>query len=439
MNLAIIKVCTVVFALIGFLLSIRIFAKKYHWHPEWQRKVLHVGLGLTAICFPWLFSNTWEVIAVCTVVIVVLLFIRTIPSLRNNVGASLYGVKRSSLGELLFALVIVLLFLFADGQLVLYVIPLAILTISDTFAALIGTHFGKKLFAVVDGNKSWEGTVAFAAATFIILFGLLIALTNLAWTTVFMIATIFSVLGALIEAVSWHGLDNLFVPLAAFLFLNTFLYQSETQLLTKTLILGGLVGFGLVMGPKSQLNTHALMAAIISVYFFWLVGGIAWVIAPSLVFLCHIFLVNIQGNQENYTISAVLSVTSGGFFWLLLEKLISLPYGFFLFTLALAIHLQIIVLLRLKSQRGKSASAPTVILISLISGTIILSTALIFYQVNNKIVLLSAFGLLIMIIGGISTGIQSNRLSKKRWLTEALFALFGSASTLIPIWIMESA
>lgn len=433
MNMAIFKVCVVIVALLSFLLMVRILGKKYNWHAEWQRKVLHVGLGFMALSFAWIFSELWQVIVVCVGDILVMLAVKNIPYLRNSVGKSVYGVNRSSQGELLFALSIMLLFWLADGNTALYVIPLTILTISDAFAAIVGTHYGKKLFAVIGGIKSWEGTLTFAGVTFVILLVLLYVFTPLPWTALLMIAITFSVLGALIEAVAWHGLDNLFVPLAAYLFLNTFLYQSELQLFYQLCVLAGLVMVGLFTGAKSQLNTHALMTAIISSYLFWVVGGLAWLIAPILVFLCHIALVKIHNDEGNYTMNAVVSVVSSGFFWLFVEQLFSIPFGFFLFTLAFAIHLQIIVLLRLKAHRGKIAEPYIVLLAGLVSGGIILSTTFIYYGLNTQIFLLSAFGLLLMFFGGVTMGVHADRFSRSRWVSEAGFAFLGSIVPLIPI------
>ncbi len=435
--MALIKVCGVILSLITFLFMIRVLGKRFGWHPEWQRKMLHLGLGVTSLSFPWLFSEKWQVLAVCTAAIAVLLLIRTIPQLRNSVGKAVFDVNRSSHGELLFALSIVLLFWFSDGNEALYVIPITILTISDAVAALVGTHYGKRLFEVIGGIKSWEGTVAFAGVTFIILLVLLRILTPISWLELLMIAVMFSVLGALIEAVSWHGLDNLFVPLAAYLFLNASLNQDELQLFYQLSVLGGLVVLGLFAGPKSQLNTHALMTAVISLYYFWVVGNMAWLAAPLLVFICHLALVKIHNDEGSYTIDAVLSVMSGGFFWLIIEQLFHVPYSFFLFTLALAIHLQIIVLLRLKVHREKTAEPIIVLLASLGSGGLILSTTFFYYGFTAQLVIFHLFAFLVMFIGGVVKRIKTDRFSRKRWVTEALFAVTGSASALIPIGIMR--
>jgi len=432
-----IKVCGVIFSLIAFLITIRLFGRRYNWHPEWQRKILHLGLGVTAISFTWFFSKQWQVLVVCAASIAILLMIRTIPQLRNSVGKAVFDVNRSSLGELFFAISIVLLFWLSHGNKALYVIPIAILTISDAVAALVGTHYGKKLFKVIDGNKSWEGTLAFAGVTFTILLVLLYLLTPISWAALLMIAIMFSILGALIEAVSWNGLDNLFVPLATYLFLSSTLNQDEIQLFYQLSALSGLVLLGLAAGPKSQLNTHALMAGIILLYFFWVAGSIVWVVAPILIFITHLAMVKIYKDEGSYTFNAVLSVMSGGFFWLAIEKLFHFPYSFFLFTLALAIHLQIILLLRLKAYRGKAAEPRIVLFTSLGCAGLLLSTTFFHYGISNQLIALHLYAILLMFLGGVFINVTADRFGRKRWSIEALFALTGSALALIPIGIMR--
>ncbi|MFM8454183.1 MAG: hypothetical protein ACKOAD_04320 [Gammaproteobacteria bacterium] len=333
---------------------------------------------------------------------------------------------------------ILLLFSMSKNNRVLYILPLAVLTFSDAVAALVGTHYGKKIFKIAKNTKSWEGTAAFSGITFILMILFLYGLTSLTWPALLLIAATFSILGALIEAVSWNGLDNIFIPMSAYLFLNAFLHQEEFQLFFQFISLLGLSFLGLIAGPKSRLNTHALMVAIIALYFFCVVGGTAWVIAPVLVFLSHIALVKIYKDEHNYTLDSVLSVFSGGFFWILMEKVFQLPYGLFFFAFSLAIHLQIIVLLRLKELNGEKANSKTILLTSLLSSGMVLITTWIYFDINRQLLILTAFAILLMFIGGIIFSINAERFSQKRWLAEAALAISGSILGLIPFYIMES-
>ena len=98
------------------------------------------------------------------------------------------------------------------------------------------------------------------------------------------IAATFAILGALVEAVSWHGFDNLLIPFASFLFLDTFLQEDPLQLSYQFGVLAGLISVGLVGGPICKFNTHALMTSIIVLYFFWIVRDILWIAPPLIIF-----------------------------------------------------------------------------------------------------------------------------------------------------------
>lgn len=437
MILNLLQVVLVISALLIFLFAIHKLGAKFSWPAEWQRKILHIGLGITALSFPFFFSYNWQVLSVSIIAIIILLVIRNIPHLRNNIGSTLYQVKRDSLGELLFAVTIVVLFMAAKNNLALYIIPIAILTLSDAMAAIIGTQYGKQLYDVIGGSKSWEGTFTFAIITFLLMVGLLALLTNMNWQAILLISLTFAILGALIEAVLWHGWDNLLVPIGAYLFLNAFISQTELQLFYQLCMLVLLVIICMIASPRSQLKTHALMCAIISLYLFWVVGSIAWLAAPIIVLICHIALVKLQSDEHSYTMNAVISVNSGGYFWLLIETFSHFQYCFFLYTLTLAIHLQIICLLRLKAFRKKKAEPIIVLLAAIFSGGLLLSTTLIYYGVGRNILILYGYALTLMFIGGITLGVQADRLSKERWQSQALLSISGSLTTLLPIGILQ--
>ena len=53
---AAIKIITLLLLFIGFLHVINGISNTYQWHAEWQRKIIHVGLGTLSIGFPWIFS-----------------------------------------------------------------------------------------------------------------------------------------------------------------------------------------------------------------------------------------------------------------------------------------------------------------------------------------------------------------------------------------------
>lgn len=425
----------VVAALLGTLFLISFLGSRYSWPSEWQRKLLHVALGLTAISFHWVFDRVWQVAVVSVPAVAVMLLIRRLPVLRHSVGAGIYSVDRSSIGELLYAVVIVLLYALADGNAMLYVIPIAILALSDAAAALVGTHFGMFHFAVADGRKSWEGVFTFATVTACLLFLLLLVLSDLSLLSILLIALIFSTLGALIEAISWRGWDNFFVPLAAHLFLASLLDHDTWWLFFQLLILAGVVFLGLRAASASQLNTHALMTVVVAAYCFGVVGGFMWVLVPVLVFLCHLVLSILHNEKNQYTVAAAMSLSSSGFFWLVIHKILAWPEIFLCYSHAFAIHLQIITLLRLKGYRRREAEPVIVLLAGLLSGGLVLSLSLISLGNTPLVLSMYATALAVMFLGGLKTGITVDRFSRARWIAEGRLALLGSLCPFLTLYI----
>ena len=43
--------------LIGLIISLRWYKQRYSPNPELLRKLLHIGMGLTTLSFPWLFDR----------------------------------------------------------------------------------------------------------------------------------------------------------------------------------------------------------------------------------------------------------------------------------------------------------------------------------------------------------------------------------------------
>ncbi|MCB0082927.1 MAG: hypothetical protein KDE47_18435, partial [Caldilineaceae bacterium] len=223
----------------------------------------------TALSFPWLFVDRWPVWTICGVGALILLALRKIPCLRQRLGRTLHDVQRDSTGELLFPVAIALLYGLA-AEPVTYAVPVAILTLADTAAALVGLQWGRHPFAIPDGRKSWEGVVAFAVSTIMVTIPLLFWLTALPWPALLLAATVVLLLTTLTEAVAWHGHDNLLVPLAGYLALRLTLAQPVPVLLSQLLIVAGLA---LLFVPLwQQLPPHTTLTGLLTLTALWLGG-----------------------------------------------------------------------------------------------------------------------------------------------------------------------
>lgn len=291
-----VKIIGVVGALVGLLVGVQWLGQRWRWSPERQRKTLHVALGLTALSFPWLFIAHWPVWTICGSGLLILLALRHVPVLRRRLGGTLHGVGRESTGELLFAVAIALLYWLAPSA-TEYVVPLAILTVADTAAALVGVRWGRRCFAVPDGRKSWEGVASFGGTALLVAVPLLALLTDRSWPALFLIALTVVILTTLTEAIAWQGQDNLLVPLAGFLTLQLTLTQPTVLLLYQLLAFGGI---SLLLQPAwSLLQPHTTLVTIFVVAVYWWGGVLLWLLALVTFLLMHL-VAHSQEQRENW-------------------------------------------------------------------------------------------------------------------------------------------
>ena len=77
------------------------------------------------------------------IALAILLSLHYVPILRQTLGETIYGVRRSWLGGGLFLVSIIGLFFFAKDNYVLYAGPLLLVTFADAFAAIADSKYGK--------------------------------------------------------------------------------------------------------------------------------------------------------------------------------------------------------------------------------------------------------------------------------------------------------
>jgi len=186
---------------------------------ELKRKALHIGVGLTALSFPLFLNDTWTIVAACGLAVVWLLAVRYVPVLRRHFGSVLHGVRRRSLGEIYFAVSIAFLLLLTQDKPVLFVIPILILTLADSTAAIVGKFLPIGPLRGLARGKTITGCAAFFAVAFIVSFGLLGLLADLQGVHAVSLAAILAATTCVVEAISRRGIDNLAVPAVAYLIL----------------------------------------------------------------------------------------------------------------------------------------------------------------------------------------------------------------------------
>ncbi|MBI1880255.1 MAG: hypothetical protein HYR94_18885 [Chloroflexi bacterium] len=370
-----------VLGMLGMLIgALRWYKLRYQPHPELVRKLLHIGMGLTALTFPWLFTSAWPVLLLAAITVPGLLLFRRVKALKQQLGGVIDGVKRPrSWGEIYFPLGVAALFLLSDGEPLRYSIPLLLLALGDAVAALVGVRYGLLHYTTLEGHKSAEGSLAFFIVAFFSAYIPLLLFSQTGRAETLLISLILGLLLMIVEAIAWHGLDNLLIPVVGFLFLNTFLEMSVTELATRLLLTLALVIFVFLWRQRAYLNDAALFSAALIGYLSWTLADWRWFLPPFIVFISHVFLSSarqlavpgqwdgsvarlkqifqappsspVRKNPANlYNIYAVLSVGSGGLAWLLLFTLLHRQELRYPFTLAYAAQLAILVIVTLRDR-----------------------------------------------------------------------------------------
>jgi phytol kinase len=307
--------------LLALLAGVRHAARRIEIPAESQRKLVHLALGLYCLAFPWIFIAPWQVAVLCALTLAVLITLRLSKQPSNGLGQALFSVGRNSYGDLLFALAVAIVFFRSGNAPVLYILPVAILTLSDAAAALVGSSYGRRRFTVEAGQKSWEGVALFFLTAWIIAMASLLLLSDVPRLNVILLGLFVAAFGAFIEADSWRGLDNLFVPVALQAILIDAIPASEARLLELLLMLAGTMAVAITAARILQANQHVARAAGLVLFMIWTIAGIEDAILPVAAFSAAVVAQRLRPVPVPFphltTLSAIVAV---GLLWLVVGE-----------------------------------------------------------------------------------------------------------------------
>jgi phytol kinase len=424
----------VVLALLGLLAGLRLLRQRVTLHPELARKLSHLGFGLITLTFPWIFRSAVPVLVVSAIAIVSLLALRYVPSLRASVGEAVHGVDRSSLGDLYFPIAVGGLFLLADGNWVLYTLPLLTLTLADAVAALIGVAYGRLKYDGAEGRKSIEGSLAFFLVAFLAIHLPLLLLTTTGRAESLLIGLTFGVLVMLLEAVAWPGLDNQFIPFGGFLLLRAVLALDAPALLARLIVTGAMLLVVLVLRRRRTLTDSAALAGALVGFVAWSVGGWHWVVPPFVLMALYtiVWPRNRQVRARPHDMVAVFSVTSTGLLWLLLSVVFARPAFYYPYTIAFAANLCFIGITWFRDYR-RSASAVNAIAVTAGMAWLVFFVPYVLVGAMTRPILIDAMlGIIPLVIAGAAFVLAvpnvRNRTSLQfPWARQAVLGLGASA------------
>jgi phytol kinase len=330
---------------LAMLFLLRFYRKWAGADGEWIRKLAHIGTGLLSISLPWIFSSRLPVFIICGASIALLLAIRYLPLIRDRLSGVLDDVDRDSWGEIYFPLSVALLYQFAQDSKLLYAVPLVVLTLADTVAALTGAEYGKHGYAATGATKSIEGSIAFFCAAFFSVNVALVVFSDAGRIETLLISLNIALTVMLLEAIAWRGLDNIFIPLGVFLLLRIYLDMPLLQLWHRFLVGVSLVLFVTVYARRTTLQGSALLASALVLYASWALGGWQWLVPPMMLFLVSSlsFPGKIAESDRTHNLYAVLSISAAGLMWLFLYRIWQQPALLYPYTLSYTLHLAIVV------------------------------------------------------------------------------------------------
>lgn len=205
-----------VFAVIGLAAVIH----KYRlFSPYVTRKLIHISVAHWWLMAMFVFSNVWTAIVGPLFFIVfnfISLKLRLIKAMEEERDSSNWGTVLFPVSLLVMAL------LCWSGIWPLWIGAAGILVLGwgDGLASLVGRRYGNKKIRLLDGRKSWAGSISLAIAASLVV-GIILAIFTTAQTPVILLlALACGVVAALVELFTPLNLDNISLPFAVALFLQ---------------------------------------------------------------------------------------------------------------------------------------------------------------------------------------------------------------------------
>ena len=423
-------------ALGGLLVLLAFLQRSMPQHPELIRKLLHVGMGIVTLWFPWLFDSTWPVLVLGAFAIGLLLMVKWRGEDRAGIHGVVHGVARNSFGEIYFPIAVCVLFVLSSGDTLLYVIPVLVLTLADAVAALIGVRYGQTHYRTDEGVKSLEGSVAFFVVTFVSVHISLLLFSDTGRVESVVIALLIGVLVMLLEAFAWRGLDNLFVPLGSFLLLKVYIDMNAPELWQRLAVSVGLVAFVVAWRTRTNLLDSAALASALIGYVVWAAGSWRWLMPVLLVFLTYAVLSSRHKLRTSlHDTRAVLSITLPGLLWLFMARTENEELLYYPFTVSFAIQLGLIALARLKHRHPHATNWWLVSRCALLGGAVILLPWALLMGFHTHVVLYVVIGIGLIGVAVLSfcvwqPGITDYPNDLARWGRQGSIGLIYSAASL---------
>lgn len=186
---------------------------------EVSRKLVHVIHGLLVASWPFVLGETWGYYLV--IALEVLFLVSVVAAKQLHFFRWMWKVGRKSWGEVLYPIGIIAAAILSENRWVFLAAVLS-LAVADAVAALVGKRFGgSNSYRVLGQTKSIAGSGAFLVAALGIVSIVAVYGPGLHLQSVMSTVVGVSLILMAVENAGVYGMDNLTLPLASVLLLNT--------------------------------------------------------------------------------------------------------------------------------------------------------------------------------------------------------------------------
>ena len=292
------------------LLIIKFVDSKKKLKGEVKRKLFHTSMGLAMLSFPYIFTSALSVFILGVIALVLMYFLKN-TGLKKSLGTVLYDIDRESLGEVFFVISVFTIFLLSKGDKILYSIPILILTLADSTAALIGKNYGKNsLSELSEDAKSLEGSFMFFMVAFMCTLVPILLYTQVGREETLIISTIVGLNVAMVEMISHSGNDNLLIPLTTFAFLSTHIAQNADTLKYHLIALGIIFVLVSIANGVKALSKLAVVEAMVIGYLTVILYGTYAAIPPLFTIMTVMRFPKRQENEKSNVYDARIIETN---------------------------------------------------------------------------------------------------------------------------------
>jgi phytol kinase len=191
---------------VGLLAAAEAAASRFGVVPEHARKFAHIAAALVAATLPWWMPfPALRLLAAAFVPFMVI-------SRRRDLFPAIHAVERSTWGDVYFPLGVLGATCFPAH--LPYAFGVLVMGLGDAAASLVGRRFGRRAYRVASATKTYMGSAALFATTFVLAAGAC-ALSGVAVPACLLVAAGIAIPLTLAEGVLGGGTDNLVLPALA--------------------------------------------------------------------------------------------------------------------------------------------------------------------------------------------------------------------------------